>query len=260
VIWLLELPGLVGGLLIIVVTVGVSVLGLLVFRKYVAQTRLKDASTMLEQVFALAGVMYAVLVAFVVVVVWEQFDQAEKAALSESTAVSDLLRDSVALPPASRPIVQKSLIDYLNDVVNDEFPRMARGEPIELQSAHLTEVWSTYINVEPVTQSEISFYREAISRLDDLGTSRKIRTASSQDDIPVELWALLIGGGVLMLVFTYMFDTPNLLVHVSGVALSAALMGFVLYLVFALEHPFVGSISVDADVYHHVVETWSHLS
>ena len=37
-----------------------------------------------------------------------------------------------------------------------------------------------------------------------------------------------------MLVFTYMFDTPNLLVHVTGVALSAALMGFVLYLVFAL--------------------------
>jgi hypothetical protein len=260
VIWLLELPGTVVGLLIIVVTVTLSVLGLLAFRRFVPQERLKRASTMLEQVFSLAGVMYAVLVAFVMVVVWQQFDDAEKAARSEATAVSDLLRDSDALPPASRPVVQKSLIDYLNDVVDDEFPRMGRGESVELQSAQLTEVWRTYISVQPVTHTEIAFYREAISRLDDLGSSRKVRTAANQEDIPGELWALLLGGGVLMLVFTYMFDTPNLAVHASGVALSSALMGFVLYLVFALEHPFVGSISVDPDVYRHVVETWSHPS
>jgi hypothetical protein len=39
--------------------------------------------------------------------------------------------------------------------------------------------------------------------------------------------------------------------------LTAALMGFVMYLIFALEHPFVGTLSVKPDAYSHVLEIWS---
>lgn len=73
--------------------------GLFLFRRVAPTRRLQDAATVSEQVFTLAGVLYAVLVAFVVVVVWEQFDIAQTATESEATAISDLLRDSVALPP-----------------------------------------------------------------------------------------------------------------------------------------------------------------
>jgi hypothetical protein len=55
-----------------------------------------------------------------------------------------------------------------------------------------------------------------------------------------------------------MFGTPDLVVHASAVALTAALMAFVMYLIFALEHPFVGSLSVSPDPYVHVLEFWSH--
>ncbi|HYM53671.1 MAG TPA: hypothetical protein VEW45_09445, partial [Candidatus Dormibacteraeota bacterium] len=88
-------------------------------------------------------VLYAVLVAFVVVVVWEQFDNAEAAAQSEASAIADLLRDSQALPAAVRPQLQQRLTTYAQDVVDDEYPRMRRGESIEQESEHLTQVWQT---------------------------------------------------------------------------------------------------------------------
>jgi hypothetical protein len=35
-------------------------------------------------------------------------------------------------------------------------------------------------------------------------------------------------------------------------------MGFVMYLIFALEHPFVGALSVAPDDYQNVLEIWTH--
>jgi Protein of unknown function (DUF4239) len=260
VIWILQLPAPLVGILTIVITVGLALLGLVLSRRIFRQERLHTVGFVGEQVFTLAGVLYAVLVAFVVVVVWEQFDQAQKDTETEAAAISDLLRDSAGLPAAVRPGIQQSLIAYTNDVVNDEFPRMRHGEAIEQQSEHLTRVWQSFLQVQPETQSEISFYRESISRLDELGGARKTRISSSQSAIPGELWVLLLGGAVVMLIFTYMFATSDVVLHGVLIALAGALLAFVLYLIFAMEHPFVGSISVSPDPYVHVLDAASNLT
>jgi hypothetical protein len=40
------------------------------------------------------------------------------------------------------------------------------------------------------------------------------------------------------------------------VALTAALMGFVLYLILALDRPFVGTMAVSPETYQRVIDTW----
>ena len=257
--WLLQQPGPILGLLTVLITVGLAVLGLILFRRLVSQTRLEEANILSDGVFlTVAGVLYAVLVAFVVVVVWEQYDQAKSATESEAATIADLLRDSAALPPNARISVQQSLIAYTKDIVDEEFPRMRRGEAIERQSALVTQVWQSYIQAQPATQSEIAFYRESISKLDDMLNTRKARIASGLAEIPDQLWVLLLGGGAIMLVFTYMLSTPDLLIHACAVALTSALLGFALYLILALERPFVGTLSVEPEPYVHVLEKWSH--
>jgi hypothetical protein len=258
VIWLLQLPAPLVGFLAVAITVTLSVLGLIVTRRFVSPERLEKANTVSEQVFTLAGVLYAVLVAFVVVVVWEQFDQAQQASESEATAISDLLRDSEGLPAAAQPAVQHSLIAYAHSVVDGEFPRMRRGEPVELQSPELTEVWHSYLHAEPGTQSQIAFYKESITRLDDLGSARKTRLTTSDSEIPNELWVLLLGGGAVMLAFTYLVGTADVVLHAVLIGLAAALMAFVIYLIFALEHPFVGTLSVPPRPYTQVLDASLH--
>ena len=234
---LLQLPAPLTGLLWVAIVVGFSVGGLLLFRKAVSHTRLEHASVVSGQVFQLAGVLYAVLVAFLVVVVWEQFGQAEDASAAEASAIVDLLRHSSALPVESREGVQRSLIAYTQDVVNDEFPRMRRGEKIEEQSDELTTLWNSYLNVQPESRNEISFFDDDIARLNDLSTSRKLRVETGEASIPGELWALLLGGGAIVMAFTFLFSTRDLLVHAIAVGLTGALLGFIMYLIFALEHP-----------------------
>lgn len=259
-IWLLQLPAPLVGLVVVIITVSFAVLGLVLTRRFLPQQRLAATGSVAGHVFDLAGVLYAVLVAFVVVVVWEQLNSAERGTEAEAIAISDLLRDSAGLPAANRPALQQSLIAYTNDVVDDEFPRMRQGETIEQQSDHLTDVWQNYLKIEPVSQREIAFYQESITRLDELGNARKTRISGSQSEIPGELWVLLLGGGMVMLLFTYMFPSPDVVVHGALIAHAGSLLAFVLYLTFAMEHPFVGSIAVSPEAYQHVLDTWSQLA
>ncbi len=219
-IWLLQLPATLVGFLAVAITVALSVLGLFVTRGLSPQR--------------------------------------QQASESEATAISDLIRDSEGLPAAAQPAVQDSLIAYAHSVVDEEFPRMRRGEKVVQQSPELTEVWHSYIHVEPVTQSEIAFYKESITRLDDLGSARKTRLTTSDSEVPAELWVLLLGGGAVMLAFTYMSATEDVVLHSILIGLAAALMAFVIYLIFALEHPFVGTLSVPPDPYEQVLDESLH--
>ncbi|BBX09872.1 DUF4239 domain-containing protein [Mycolicibacterium sp. ELW1] len=259
-IWLLQLPAPLVGFVVVIITVGLAVLGLVLSRRILPQRRLARSGAVAGHVFDLAGVLYAVLVAFVVVVVWEQLNQAERGTEAEASAISDLLRDSTGLPVADRAEIQRSLIDYTNDVIDDEFPRMRRGETIEQQSEHLTAVWNSFLHIEPAKQSEIAFYQESITRLDELGSARKTRISGSQSEIPGELWVLLLGGGMVMLLFTYTFPSSDVVIHGALIALAGSLLAFVLYLTFAMEHPFVGSIAVQPTAYENVLDTWSQLA
>lgn len=256
-LWLLQIPAPLLGFLWVVVIVGISVGGLLVFRKAVSHTRLENANAVSGTMFQLAGVLYAVLVAFVVVVVWEQFSDAEDASGMEASAIADLLRDSAALPPESRTAVQNSLLAYTRHVIDDEFPRMHRGETIEEQSDELITVWETYLTVQPETRNEIAFFDHAIVRLNDLSADRKMRVSTGEAAVPGELWVLLVGGGGVVMAFTFLFGTRDLAVHAISVGLTAALLAFVMYLIFALEHPYVGALSVQPTAYANVLAVWA---
>jgi len=243
--------------MVVLITVALSVTGLLVFRRFVSQRRLARSNAVLGYIFTLAGVLYAVLVAFVVIVVWEQFDAAKSATEAEAAAIADLLRDSDALPVGVRPMIQDNLLSYTRDVVDNEFPRMRTGARVEQQSERLTAIWEGYFAVHPVSPSEVAFYNEAIKRLDDLGANRKIRISTSLSDVPDELWMLLLGGGAVVLGFTYLFGTADTAVHGAAIGLCGALVAFVLYLIFALEHPFIGSLAVRPDAYVHLLTAWT---
>ena len=92
-IWLLQIPPLIVGTLTVVFFVAISLLGLFIFRRLVSQTRLENAHSVSGEVFfSLAGVLYAVLVAFVVVVVWEQFGDAERVLVSLPTMSASTFR------------------------------------------------------------------------------------------------------------------------------------------------------------------------
>lgn len=118
-------------------------------------------------------------------------------------------------------------------------------------------VWQTYLSIQPETRNEIAFFDHAIVRLNDLSAARKIRVSTGKASVPGELWILLVGGGGVMMAFTFLFGTRDLVVHCLAVGLTSALLAFVLYLIFALEHPYVGDLSVEPTAFVNVLNVWA---
>ena len=67
---------------------------------------------------------------------------------------------------------------------------------------------------------------------------------SSEAELPGIMWVLLIGGSCISVGFTFFFGTENVRLHAIIVGLLSALLGFVLFLTFSLEHPYSGNLSV----------------
>ena len=79
---------------------------------------------------------------------------------------------------------------------------------------------------------------------------------SSQSTIPLPLWVLLIGGGLFTLSWLFPFYMADTRVQTVAVGSVGAFTGFVLFLIYALQHPFAGDIAIDPAVYQSLLDGW----
>jgi formate-dependent nitrite reductase membrane component NrfD len=79
---------------------------------------------------------------------------------------------------------------------------------------------------------------------------------ASRATLPTELWILLIAGFVVCIAFTYLFQMESLATQAFSVGAIASLIGFVLFVIFALQHPFAGDVQISDEPFRHVLSDW----
>jgi hypothetical protein len=104
-----------------------STVGPALVRRYVALDRLTINNEIAGFKFATVGVLYAVLLAFVVIVVWEKFSDAEANVVREAGAAENLYRLSLGLGDFSGPDLRKAVATYLKAAMADDWPAMEKG-------------------------------------------------------------------------------------------------------------------------------------
>src|SRR5262245_63218268 len=87
--------------------------------------------------FAVIGVFYAVLLAFIVVAVWEGFRDTEGTVRNEAKAAVDLHRVASVLPGQASADIRRDVITYVKDVRDVEWPKMAAGESSDMVAKDL---------------------------------------------------------------------------------------------------------------------------
>ena len=66
----------------------------------------------------------------------------------------------------------------------------------------------------------------------------------ARDGLPTLVWAVLIGGGVVTVVFTYFFGLVMIAAQLAMTALYVSSIGFVLFLVAAMDYPYTGIVKL----------------
>jgi Protein of unknown function (DUF4239) len=249
-------PTTFAGVVIVVGCALAGVTGLLAVVRWLPQARRHGDNDVKGVFFGAVAVLYAVLLAFVVVTVWSDFSDAGKATQVEATRASALLRDATAFPVNVRQRVRRRVLEYVQVVVDDEWKTLASGRPSAAAIRAFDALWVEYANLRPRGQKSKTMYQESISRLNELGENRELRVIASRTTLPAPMWILLIAGFVVCIGFTYLFQMESLATQAIAVGAIASLAGFVLFLIFALQHPFAGDVQISADPFHHVLADW----
>jgi hypothetical protein len=241
---LLQVPAPLLAVLFVVVIVGAALLGMWVVRRHTDFESLEEHKEVAGFLIAVVGALYSVLLAFVVVSVWESFEDAERVAQGEADLLVSLYRDAEAFPD-DRADLRTSIRGYAESVVADEWPAMAEDqhEAPETDVA-LHRVFNGYRAVEPGGAAEDVFLRNALDRLDDVTESRRERVAAAGTQLPRQLWNVLIAGCVITVGFTLFFPVKAVRVQAVMVGALAAMTALMLFLVLSLDLPFTGDLAV----------------
>jgi hypothetical protein len=206
-------------------------------------------------IFAAVGAIYGVLLAFVVIVVWEQYHQTRVNTEEEaSTAMQLYYEIGVLNDEASRTRLRTGLLDYLREVVTKEYPAMAAMERHPPAAQGLRELWDTMKTLAPHTPQEEVLYAKVFTDLAELSRLRALRLDDAQEELPSIIWVGLIGGALVTLVFAFILGTENIRIHAVMISLLAALIGLTFHVVIQLDHPFLGAVSISPENFHRVIE------
>jgi protein-S-isoprenylcysteine O-methyltransferase Ste14 len=214
-------------------------------------------------IYAVLGVVYAVLLALVVIAVWEDYGRARETVEGEANATAEIFWLAHRLPEPKGIRLQELSRSYAREVVNREWPLMREGEKIPFEQEEgaapngwtlIDDIRSTLQEVEPGTPAEEALYAEGLSRLEELASDRRMRMVAAEESIPTVLWVVLIFGGAAAVGFTYLFGLESTWAHVLMVGTLSAVIGMVLFTIGSMEHPFSGGASIGTGAFDLVLE------
>jgi Protein of unknown function (DUF4239) len=188
---------------------------------------------------------------------WSDFVDAGHNSHEEATRISNLIRNARAFPPADAERFRSLLVAYTESVAGPEWESMAEGDPSPVTQRHYDAVWEEYYRFTPATEKASAFYAQSISRLNDLGEARRLRLLASRATVPTAMWMLLIVGFVVTIAWTYVFRLSSVALDIVAVGSIAALTGFVLFLIYALQHPFAGDVKISPEPFLQVARQFA---
>ncbi|MGV9273317.1 bestrophin-like domain [Streptomyces griseosporeus] len=231
-------------------TVVLAVVGSVLLRRRYPSLAGGEHNDMVGVTLGMFGAIYGIILAFVIVTLWTQLDSTQTVVASEATDVALISRDAAAFPPPVRARVDDALGGYVHAVVEVQWPRMRAGQPSYGATAdRLQGVFDTLQAYEPKTAREEVFYEQAVERLNDVAGQRRARLTMAEQELPPLLQILAFGGALVLIPLTFLYGMRRLRIQLLFVASVAALVGFSLLLVFVLDRPFAGDLSVSPAPY-----------
>lgn len=239
------------GLIILALAVVVAVIGVLVVRRRIPVDRLKSHNEVTGPLHATIGVIFALLAAFIVVVVWEQMDQADQAVAFESATVIALSHDLRSISDPASDAAHKALVGYCESVLEVEWPILERGGRIEKTTPQYRRLWDVVRRITPKNEADVIWLTSTIDRLGTLDKWRSQRLLSNEQSIPTPMWIVLVIAALITILFAALFGASHRPTHIVMISSLAILVAAVLFLIAAIDHPFSGIVRVEATAMEH---------
>jgi Protein of unknown function (DUF4239) len=194
-------------------------------------------------VLAIVAVLYAVILGFVTIVVWEHYEQTDQRARSEVDAATDVFRLSRHLPALSAERIRDDVARYATSVYRDEWPNMESGGNPKTQAA-ITRLIDDVASFDARGAQQGNLQSNLLGRVQLVADLRRNRIYDTGSNVPAVLWLALFLGAATIACFIYLFGMKNFKVQLILTAATALMIGVAFGLIMELNYPFRGTVSV----------------
>jgi hypothetical protein len=255
--FLTNLPLWVSGILLVVLPTLLAMAGPILVRRRVRLERLSNNNEVAGFKFATIGVLYAVLLAFAVVVVWEKFSDAEDEVAQEAGAVATIYRLLTGAEGPSAATLREDLTAYVHAAIGDDWPAMAHGHSSPAANQALDHLYAGVLSFHPADQRGAALFAETLHQLDTLTQARRARLAKASGVVPGVVWLVLFGGAAVTIGFTFFFGSENLHAQALMTGALALLICSGLLVIAVIDHPFSGTVKVQPEALRVVLDDFA---
>jgi hypothetical protein len=241
------------GLLLLCISMLLAAGGLILVQRLVPIAVRRQHNDVAGFIYAVLGVVYAVLLGLMVVAVWEEWNMALRTVDDEASALAEIFWLADRMPESEGHHIQELARSYARVVVNEEWPLMEREKSSPRAWDLIDEIRASLQSFDPSTPAQQVLYEQGFERMRDLADARRDRMLEAKNGLPAILWVVLILGGIVVVSFTYLFGLDSTLVHVFMVGALALIIALVLFTVAALNFPFKGDITIGPEAMEQIL-------
>ncbi len=250
-------PIWISAVLFLAVLPALSMLGPVAVRRRVDLSRLRLNNEVAGFKFAVVGVLYAVLLAFAVIVVWEKFNEAENTVALEAGAVETVYRLSSGLGEAPGTALRYAMTEYLDAAIKRDWPAMDHGLDDPGTNAALNSAYAGVLAETPADARAETALAAVLDQLDHITQARRARLVLAGGVVPKVVWLVLTAGAFVTVGFTFFFGTENLWAQAVMTGALSLLIFAGLLIIVAIDHPFAGTVHVTPQALLEVLQNFA---
>ncbi|HEX3549779.1 MAG TPA: DUF4239 domain-containing protein [Candidatus Elarobacter sp.] len=218
--------------------------GLLAIRRAFPRVDFRANNDVGGIVLGIMGGLFTVTLAFIIAIVWQEFDGTTQRAAQEVAAASDLWHTARGLPKPLSKSIRHDIVEYAEILIDKEWRAMRTGGSSDEAENLLTTMYESVARARPANGGETNAQSQALQYLGVMHDMRHHRLEDNRSGVKPFEWAILILSAVLIVGMSYVVGLPSLRVQVLMVAALAAMIAAMFTLVFELDFPFRGDVAV----------------
>jgi hypothetical protein len=191
--------------LIVIACALLAVVGMLLVRRRAPEGGYYSDSERAAGVFGALATSFAVVLAFVIFLAFDDYDGAKSAAATEALATSEQFETAELLDARSRDRLQAELICYARSVVADEWPLMRDNRRSDRVDAWILRIDRSFDRISPRGGRQTTAFEKWIDETSEREKGRSTRLLEAAGIIPAPIWFVLLLGAALVVGYMLLF-------------------------------------------------------
>lgn len=236
-------------IMLVIAFVAIALLGQYVVNRTVKIDILEKHHSAGEAMMGVVGTLFSVLLGFMVAAAMGRYQDAQMYAQVEASNVASVFRIARGLSDEDRPRIRQLCREYVDDVVDSEWPKMAQGVKINHGWETYQKLWESVVSVVPENDRQSNLQQGLVASMTALGEQRRARILLSETQTPIALWLVIASGAMITVAFTYIFASQFPRVQGFMTTLVAAAMALNIWLLSAYSYPFTGELAIKPSMF-----------